>query len=89
MPLDLFKHSGNSLIAPATSAFAINPDDAATLPLATRAIYVGSGGSMVAQMIDGGEDITFENLSPGSVLAIRLRAVRGTGTTASSLIGLA
>lgn len=86
---DPFAHTGNSVIAPAADCFDITPDDTSELAKATKAIFVGSGGDLVARSVDGAQDVTFRNLADGSILDVRLRAVRSTGTTAGNLIGLA
>ncbi|QUL37668.1 hypothetical protein [Erythrobacter sp. JK5] len=89
MPFDPFEHSSDSLIAPAKTAMAIVPDDAADLASAIKAIYIGTGGDIVARPVDSDSDVTFRNVAAGTVLAIRLRAVRASGTTAADLVGLA
>lgn len=86
---DPFASASDSLIAPAREAFPISPDDGADINRATKAVYVGSSGDIVLRAIGSDADVTFRNVVAGSVLAIRLRAVRATGTTASDLIGLA
>jgi hypothetical protein len=86
---DPFAHSVDSSIAPAQNGFAITPQDDVDLLLATKAIYVGSGGNITLRMLQADADITFVNVPSGSILDLRVRAVRSTGTSASSLIGLA
>ena len=88
MPLDPFEHASDSLIAPAKSAFQISPDDSSELMSATKAIFVGSGGDLTVRLIDNDVDVTFRNINSGTVLAIRARAIRFTGTTADDLVGL-
>jgi hypothetical protein len=85
----LFSSTGDSLIAPARIAFAIIPDDESNLPRPAKALYVGIGGDITLQAISGEADVTLRNVASGSVLAIRLKAVRATGTSADNLIGLA
>jgi len=87
--IDPFASSSDSLIAPAREAFPITPDDAANIPRATKAVYVGSGGNIVLRAVGSDADVVFRNVAAGSVLAVRLSAVRATGTTANDLIGLA
>lgn len=86
---DPFASASDSLIAPAREAFPITPEDDTNISRATKAIYVGSSGDIVLRAIGSDTDVIFRNVVAGSVLAIRLRAVRATGTTASDLIGLA
>ncbi|MEL7444647.1 MAG: hypothetical protein AAGK02_02405 [Pseudomonadota bacterium] len=86
---DPFENSSDSLIAPARDCFTITPDDSADLTRGTKAIYVGNGGDIVIRAVDAGQDVTFRNVISGSILDVRVRAVRATGTTASELVGLA
>lgn len=89
MSFDPFESSSDSLIAPAKTAFAIAPDDSGDLPGAAKAIYVGSGGDITLRAIGSSEDVILRNVVGGSVLPIRVRSVRVTGTTATDLVGLA
>lgn len=89
MPFDNFEPALDSLIAPARNAFAITPDDVAALPALPKAIYVGSGGSIVLRPVDGTQDVTFFGVASGSILDIRAKFIRATGTTASFMIGFA
>ena len=49
---DPFENAGDSLIAPAKTAFAITPDDNADLPSATKAVYVGGDGDLILRAVD-------------------------------------
>lgn len=89
MPFDPFEASSDSLIAPAKTAFEIVPDETADLPSATKAIYIGTGGDITARPVDADTDVAFRNVVAGTVLPVRLRAVRAGGTTAADLVGLA
>lgn len=86
---DKFDTVADSLIAPAMDCFAINPDDSADISQATKAIYVGTGGDIVLRAIDSTSDVTFRNVIGGSILDVRVRAIRATGTTAADIVGLA
>lgn len=88
MPKDNFGSSSDSLIAPANDAFEITPDDVQDLEAVTKAIYIGTGGDVVVRLLEGSSDITFANLQDGSILDVRLVALRATGTTASDIVGL-
>lgn len=89
MSNDPFNSASDSLIAPARLAFDLEPSDADDLPAATKAIYVGTGGDIVLRAIGSQSDATLRNVASGSVLAIRVKAIRIDGTTASDLVGLA
>lgn len=89
MPFDNFEPSVDSLVAPARNAFTIVPNDSAALPSLPKAIYVGSGGTIVLRPVDGAQDVTFFGVASGSILDIRAKFIRATGTTASFMVGLA
>lgn len=85
---DRFENSANSLISPAEDCFAIVPDDVTELPKATKAIFVGAAGDISLVPLRGNDAILFRNLPAGSILDVRVRAVKAAGTTATSLVGL-
>ncbi|MEL6237252.1 MAG: hypothetical protein AAFQ90_01525 [Pseudomonadota bacterium] len=85
---DPFESSANSVTSPAADCFAIVPSDAQELPRATKAIYVGSGGDITLRPVNGEEDVVFTNVASGSILDIRVRAIRASGTTALDIVGL-
>ena len=85
--MDPYENFADSLIAPAKSAFAIAPDDILDLPVATKALYVGSAGSVVVRLVEADEDVTLANVPAGTILPIRVRAVRET-STAQDFVGL-
>jgi len=86
---DAFKTFSNSPISPAEVCFAIVPADASTLLQATKAIYVGTGGTVRLVSVGNSDPVSFVNVQDGSILDIRAMAVHATGTTASNLVGLA
>jgi len=89
MTQDPFAAVSDSVIAPASEAFAIIPKDNGELTRATKALYVGTGGDIVLRAVGSQEDVTLRNVVAGSVIAIRVRAIRATGTTAANLVGFA
>lgn len=86
MATDNFSNLQPGLNAPASSGFAITPHDTNELTRVPRAIYIGTGGTLVATV--GGTDLTFKNLPSGSMLSVRASKVKATNTTATDLIGL-
>ncbi len=89
MPDSSFDPVSDSLIAPARMAFPIAPSDNGQLSVAAKAVYVGTGGNIVLRAIGSSSDVTLKNVASGSVLAVRIIAIRATGTTATDLVGLA
>ena len=72
----------------ARDAFAITLSDTVDFATPTRAIYVGSAGTLVAVMLSGAV-VSFPGAQAGSVIPIQCTRVNLTGTTASmSLVGL-
>ncbi len=87
MPNDKFAFS-DSVTSPARAGFSLSPDDTAALPAVPKAIYVGSGGDLVVQMVDSDADVVLRNLADGTLLAIRPAFIRAAGTTAGDIVGL-
>lgn len=73
--------------SPAIDAFDIVPNDSADLTEVTRAVFVGQAGTLVATTQEG-TTVTFENLSNGAILPLRVARIHATGTTAQSIVGL-
>lgn len=86
---DKYARTTSSLIAPAGSSFAINPDDSASLPVISKALYIGTGGDLTVQLAHDSSDRLFKNVSSGAILDLRASHVRATGTTAADIVGLA
>lgn len=89
MTKDPFQNSVDSPMAPAEYCFAIAPDDSVDLPHATKALYIGEAGDVVLVAVRGTNPVTFANLAAGTILDVRARAVRASGTTAGNIVGLA
>lgn len=89
MTKDIFRQSISSTITPAERCFPITPNDSEDLHLATKALYVGQGGDVTLIPVRGKEEVTFRNISSGSILDVRVKAIRLSGTTAADLVGLA
>lgn len=86
---DAFETSARSSMTPSDNCFPITPDDVAELPHLTKAIYIGQGGDLVLLLGSSQNPVTFRNTVAGSILDVRVRAVKSTGTTAGNLVGLA
>lgn len=85
---DVYQGQASGLDSPARKAFAVSPSDSTDLTTSTRAIWVGTPGNIEAILVDDSASVTFANVPGGSILPIRARRVRATGTTAGSLVGL-
>lgn len=84
---DEFDAHQTGLTSPAQAADGIVPDDNQPLAFATRAIYVGTGGSLRVTLV-GGTTVTLQGTVAGTVYPLRIAQVHQTGTTAADLIGL-
>lgn len=89
MSFDGFGSSVDSIVAPTRNCFTVTPNDVSVLAVLPKAIYVGTGGTIVLRAIDSAQDVTFVNVASGSVLDVRATIIRATGTTATNIIGLA
>jgi hypothetical protein len=86
--MDQFSNSADSVSAPARRAAAVTPSDSVALAAIPKALYVGSGGSVVARGVDDTADVTFVNVGAGTILPLRARYVRATGTSAGDIVAL-
>lgn len=72
---------------PSQKFLALTPSDTLDVPRAVRAIYVGSGGDLSVEDVDGTVTL-FDNVAESTVLPIKPVKVMATSTTASSIVGL-
>lgn len=84
---DRFSSNAPSLTAPASHGFSIAPSDTLDLPEATRAVYVGSGGTLALRLVSGAT-VTLSGVPGGTLLPLRSDRILATGTTAGALVGL-
>ncbi len=87
--IDRFQTFSDTSIGPSRAPFAITPNDSVELGLVPKALYVGTGGTIVLRGLDAAADVIFKNLANGQILDVRAQFVRATGTTASDIVGLA
>ena len=84
---DLFENHAPGLSAPAADGAPIVPSDAADLPVTSRAIWIGAAGDLAVELAEGGA-VVLAGVPGGTLLPLRARAVRATGTTADALVAL-
>lgn len=72
--------------APAFNGAAVTPSDVTEIPV-SRALYIGSGGTMVVVMAEGAQ-LTFVGVPTGVILPLQVKKVLATGTTAASILAL-
>ena len=85
---DTYAKAASGLEHTARNAFAIVPSDTASLKKVTRSIYVGGVGDISVILADESAAVTFVAVPVGTLLPIRAKLVRASGTTATSLVGL-
>ncbi|MEZ5656801.1 MAG: hypothetical protein R3E04_13125 [Sphingobium sp.] len=54
-----------------------------------KALYVGTGGTVILRGVDSAADVTFKNVANGQILDVQAQFVRATGTTATDIVALA
>lgn len=89
MPANPFDTFADSPTSAAADGFAITPHPTDPLPSITKAIYVGGAGDVVVRLLSASSDVVFRNVAAGTILDIRVLAVRAAGTTATHIVGLA
>jgi hypothetical protein len=66
----------------------VTPHDSNALADVPKALFVGTGGTLVLRGVNGSSDATWKNVPSGSVLPFRAQYVRATGTTAADIVAL-
>lgn len=84
---DIYAHTTPGLSSPAVDGSMIQPNDGNDLAHVTRALYVGVGGQIAAQLASG-STITLAAVPGGTLLPLRVRRVMATGTSATNIVGL-
>lgn len=84
---DPFGTYGDGLSAPAARAVAVTPHDTNELTRHAKALYVGGAGNIAVTTV-GGDDVTFTAVPAGSILPVRVKIVKSTGTSATSIVAL-
>ena len=72
---------------PAYSARSLTPNDILDLNIVSRALYVGGAGDLSGEML-GGQSVVFAGLTAGTIIPIRVRKVKASGTTATEIVAL-
>lgn len=86
---DTFARFADTTTSPSRAPFAVSPSDATPLTALPKALYVGTGGTIVLRGADSAADVTFRNVASGQILDVRATYVRATGTTAADIVALA
>lgn len=70
---------------PAKYGAAVTPSDSVNLVAPTRALYIGGGGDISVEMLNG--TISFSAVQAG-IFPIQVTRVNATGTTATNIVAL-
>jgi len=84
-------NASNGITDPSSLYFAVTTSDTADsgdMAFVSRALYVGGAGDLIAVRADGVE-VPFVGVPAGTLLPIRAKRVKATGTTATSIVALA
>ena len=87
---DPFLFVDDQVESPSRKAFAVTPSDATdfqTTGVVPKALYIGTPGDLVVQLVGDAGTVTFVNVGGGSILPIRPRRVLAA-TTATNIVGL-
>lgn len=77
--------TANATVA-AHGAASVTPSDSAEMPI-TRSLFIGTNGNIKVTMADG-QEITFINLTAGTIFPIQVVKVWATDTTVTTIIAL-
>ncbi len=81
----------NDLTAPAGNAAAINLGADTTYTAGEpRGLFIGTGGNVKVDLVNGATGIVFKNLTAGQILPVRCTKIYSTanGTTAADIVAL-
>lgn len=84
---DAFSNQAPGLSSPAEKGADVTPHDSTELTNHSRALWVGGAGDVVL-ITTGGSTLTLKNVPAGSLLPIRAKIVKATGTTATFIVAL-
>lgn len=85
---DRFDSLADTPSQPARQAFAVTPHATNEIDPLPKALFIGTGGTLVGRAAGSNADVTFKNLQSGQILDVRLKYVRASGTTATDIVGL-
>lgn len=84
---DPFASHQKGLQAPADSCAAVTPANS-DLANTTRALYIGTAGDVALILANDSAAVTFKGVPAGTILPVRAKQVRSTGTTAADIVAL-
>jgi len=82
---DRYAGVGDDLLGPASDAAAVTTSDTVDLPIASKRLFVGTGGTLKIDTVKG-TTVTYANVPSGSYVNVRAARVWATGTSASDIV---
>ena len=77
---------GYSHVGPAGAMFAVTPSDATDLPVVAKALWVGGAGNISIIAENDTAPVTLNSAAAGTMITLRVKRVRATGTTATNIV---
>lgn len=84
---DHFQNLADAPDLQARRLVAITPHDTNDLAYVTKAVYIGTGGTISIIAADDTAAVSL-TVQDGAVLPIRAKRIRETGTTATGIVGM-
>jgi len=84
---DDFDDNVVGLESPAVNGFSVTPHDTNELANYSRALYIGTGGNIKFQTVNG-DVVTLVNVADGSYHPWRVKLVYATDTTADDIVAM-
>lgn len=84
---DIYPHE-DAVDTAARQLVSVTPNDSTPLAKLPKALYVGGAGNLSIIAVDDSSAVTLSNVPAGSIIPVRARIVRATGTTATGIIAL-
>lgn len=83
---DRFPGYSDTLTSPGVRATPVVPSDTADLPTIGKALYVGTGGTIVMRGLGDADARTWAKVPDGAMIPFRAARILATGTTAADLL---
>jgi hypothetical protein len=81
--------SSDSWDYPARSSYPVTPSNTVEIgPVEPKGVWVGGAGTIVGQLVGDTADRTFAGITAGSLLPLRFRLIKSTGTTATNIVAV-
>jgi hypothetical protein len=85
---DNFSSNQSGLDSPGYKGFTVTPHDTNELTFVTRGVWVGGAGDLVVIFAGDSVAVTLVGVPAGTLLPIRVKIIKSTSTTATSIVGL-